>query len=810
MKWLIILSLFISVSCLAQLEKQRVDLPNGWHLTPAGTGIRLGDLPLNIAVSPDGKYAAVTNNGQSVQSIMLLDVQTRKLLDSVSIPESWLGLAFGSGGKKLYASGGNKNMILGYDVKEGKLKLSDSIILGKPWPEKISPTGIAVDDSRKQIYVVTKENNSLYRLGVETKKVFVQQKLPAEAYTCVISKNAQKMYISIWGGGEVLIYDLIADKFSDSVKVGSNPNDMVLTNDGKYLFVANSNDNSVSVISLAENKVIETLNAALYPGSPEGSTTNGVALSADNKTLYIANADNNCLAVFDVSKPGNSKSKGFIPTGWYPTCVRVIGKDIWVTNGKGFSSLPDPYGPNPLKKREKVVYKQGDAPHPNMQYIGGGLLMGTMSVINEPTEKQQADYTASVYKNTPYDISKSLSADIPAGNPIPAKVGDASPIKYVFYVIKENRTYDQVLGDITAGNGDTSLCLFPKRITPNEHALAEQFVLLDNFYVDAEVSADGHNWSMAAYANDYTEKTWPTSYGGRGGDYDYGGNRRIALPVDGFIWDNCFKHNVSFRNYGEFADDGNPYLKELGKHTCAKYPGWDLSIHDAYREQMWEKDFDSLSAINAIPQMNIVYLPDDHTSGLAKGAFTPFASVADNDQALGRLIEHLSKSHIWKQCAVFVLEDDAQNGPDHVDAHRSTAFVVGPYVKRNRVNHTMYSTCSMIRTMELILGLPPMSQYDAAATPMWKCFTDTTNFSSYSSISSAIDIDGKNTAFNDLMKRSDEFDLRHEDKVPEQLFNEVLWIAIKGNIPMPAAKHGAFIQPLPKSEADDDDDGDGD
>jgi hypothetical protein len=371
-------------------------------------------------------------------------------------------------------------------------------------------------------------------------------------------------------------------------------------------------------------------------------------------------------------------------------------------------------------------------------------------------------------------------------------------------VLKENRTYEQVLGDMPNGNGDSSLCLFPEKITPNAHALANEFVLLDNFYVDAEVSADGHNWSMAAYANDYIEKTWPTSYGGRGGNYDYIGNRKIALPKDGFIWDDCLNHHITFRNYGEFCDDGKPALKALVSHTCFAYQGWNLSYHDVDREKIWEKDFDSLVAANAVPQFNIIYLPNDHTSGLAKGAFTPYAAIADNDLALGKFIEHLSVSPIWNQCVVFVLEDDAQNGPDHVDAHRSIAFVAGPFVKRHYTDHSMYSTSSMLHTIELILELPPMSQYDAAAPPMWESFMNTPNTLPYMARSSNVDINDKNTAYNDLMIKSDKFNFRKEDEIPEAAFNEVLWKAIKGSALMPSPRHAAFVQPASADKNDDD------
>ena len=284
------------------------------------------------------------------------------------------------------------------------------------------------------------------------------------------------------------------------------------------------------------------------------------------------------------------------------------------------------------------------------------------------------------------------------------------------------------------GNGDSTLCLFPGRVTPNQHAIAEQYVLLDNFYVNAEVSADGHNWTMAAYANDYVEKTWPTSYGDRGGSYDYEGSKEIAWPEDGFIWDYCQRAGVSYRSYGEFVYKGRSNLKSLKGHFDTDYPHYDLSVPDMVRFAKWKFDFDSLLAIEAVPQLSTIRLPNNHTAGARVGMPTPRAMVAENDLALGQMIEHISKSKIWNESAIFVVEDDAQNGPDHVDAHRSTAFVVSPYVKRQTVVSRMYTTTSMLRTIELILGLPPMSQYDAGATPMWRCFTPTPNNTAFTAL----------------------------------------------------------------------------
>ena len=788
-------------------EVSPVTLPNGWTLSPAGRSIPLGDLPLNIAVSTSKKRMAVTNNGQSVQSIQLINPATEKVLDNVVVPKSWYGLKFSADEKHLYARGGNDNWILKFSIRNNKLLLVDSILLGKKWPEKISPAGIDIDDKAKKMYVVTKENNSLYIVDLPTKEIVHQQVLGEPAYTCLLSRNKKELYISLWGGKKVLIFDIAANKILSEVNVGENPNELLLSKNGQYLFVANAGDNAVSVIDIAKRKVLEVLNAALYPDAPTGSASNGLALSDDQKTLYVANADNNCLAVFDLSKPGYSKSKGFIPTGWYPTNVKVIGKKIFVSNGKGLTSLPNAKGPDPTKTDQQVNYQHGDyaKQQSKIEYIGG-LFKGTMTIIDEPAEASLADYSKRVYENTPYTKEREVHSKGEAGNPIPMKVGDPSPIKYVFYILKENRTYDQVLGDIPEGNGDTSLVLFGESVTPNQHKLAREFVLLDNFYVDGEVSADGHNWSMAANANDYLEKTWPTSYGGRGGQYDSEGNRDVANPDRGFIWDYCKRAGVSYRTYGEFADDYKANIKVLENHFCPYYTSWDEKVRDTTRFYQWKREFDSLLSINEVPRFNSLRFINDHTEGAKVGSPTPFAHVADNDWAVGLFVEHLSKSPIWKETAIFIVEDDAQNGPDHVDAHRTTAYVAGGLVKRKLVDHTMYSTSSMLRTIELILGLPPMSQYDAAAEPMWRCFTSTPDLNSFQSVTAIVDLDEKNTKNTPSARISETLDFSKEDLIPDLVFSEIIWKAVKGEESiMPAPRRSAFVKMVDNEEEDDDD-----
>lgn len=780
---------------LKEIEAKRVVLPNGWGITAIGKTLPLGDLPLNIAVSPSKKLMAITNNGQSDQTIQLIDPVKQVVLDTILIAKSWLGLAFSADEQTLYASGGNDNRILSFNIKTKKLIPLDTFIIDKPWPVQISPAGIALDDTKHILYVVTKENNSLYLLNIQTHKLENRFELGAEAYTCILSPNKKILYISCWGCSKVQIFDTDKKTLAGSITVGEHPNDMCLSKDGSLLFVANASDNSVSVINTKQNKVLETLNAALYPNAPNGSTTDGVALSEDEQTLYMANADNNCLSVFDISHPGSSKSKGFIPTGWYPTCVRVIGNKIFVANGKGFSSMANPEGPNPLKKKQKVNYQGGDLNKPQkVQYIAG-LFRGKLSIIPAPDANQLSVFSQVVYRNTPYNKTQEVTAAGIEGNPIPRRVGSASPIKHVFYIIKENRTYDQILGDMPGGNGDTSLVFFGKKVTPNQHALASEFVLLDNFYVDGEVSADGHNWSTAAYATDYLEKTWPSSYGGRGGGYDAEGNRDIANAKGGFIWDLCKKYGVTYRTYGEFADDYKPNIPALKDHFCPFYTSWDQTVRDTTRFYQWKKDFDSLLSVDKLPALNTLRFINDHTEGLNAGRPTPSAHVADNDFAVGLFVDYLSHSKIWNESAVFILEDDAQNGADHVDAHRSPVYLAGGLVKRHFIDHSMYSTSSVLRTMELILGLPPMSQYDAAASPLWKCFSDTANLSPFTAINPEINIAELNTAMNKWEKMSEQFDFKAEDRVPDAEFNQLLWVAMKGeDRPCPAPVHAAFVK----------------
>ncbi len=772
---------FSTVNAIAQLpgEKDgRMLLPNGWWLTPAGKSIDLDDLPLNAALSPDQKFLAVTHAGVSKPVLLLVDLKSHKVVQSIHLKDSWLGIAFHR--NKLFVSGGNQDCVYTFNLIRGRLINSDTIRFTRSEMKKRAiPHGelhssshawaAGLDVNMSNLAVVFRGDSTLRYYKFSTKQVRIV-KLGGMPYSCKFMQNGT-LLISIWSSKEIEAFNGISLLYR--VKTGDHPTEIAISKNNRNAYVANANDNSVTVIDLKKHHVISNVSTSLYPGSPEGSTTNSVCIAKEGKFLLAANADNNSLVVINISKPGMSTPVGFIPVGWYPTKVLEL-KDgtILVLNGKGNRSYANP----------------------QHQYIGT-LLKGTLSFFKFPTSKQLAAYTRQVYVNTPYRPIESKEAAYESGNPIPNEAKVESPIKYVFYFIKENRTYDQVFGDLPEGNGDSSLVLFGERVTPNIHKLAKEFVLLDNLYCDAEVSADGHNWSTAAYASDYVEKSWPNNYGGRGAPYDFEGGRPAAAPGGGYIWDLCAKHDVSFKDYGEFVesdpDDTTKNVaneKILLSHYDKAYRGWDLDFSDVNRFEEWEKDFETLADNGKLPHFNIVRLPNDHTAGTSRGALTPQSMVAQNDYALGLFVDKISHSKIWDQSAIFVIEDDAQNGADHVDAHRTEGLVISPYVKRHFVDSTLYTTSSMLRTIELILGLPPMSQYDAAADPMFNSFTMRLDTSSYSFVPPQIDLSAKNRPGAYGQTIMEHLDLKVADAVPDRLFNEIIWKSIKGT-DMPAPRY---------------------
>jgi len=834
----------------ADLPGQRPDgsvlLPNQWSLRPVGQQISVGDFPVNIALHPGGKYAAVLHCGYGQHEIAILDLAARAVASRTNVAEAFYGLTFSKDGARLLCSGASEEVIHDFQFDSGKLSDPSTHWL-RDVKERGIPCGLAITSSGLQIYVANLWAQSLSRISVVASGTGVTDLslLPEGAaapaapvippttddpsitkranqllettdpkapfpYACLLDEKRDRLYVSLWGQAGVAVVDTKTFTVSARWATEEHPNEMVLTKDGKRLYVANANRNTVTVLDTADGRTVETLLAEQTPSAPPGNTPNGLALSPDGTRLFVANANINTVAVFDVATPGKARSLGFIPVGWYPTCVRVSkdGQTLYVANGKGETSRPNPLGPGPGKKNPPGVH----------QYIGD-LLNGTISIIPLPAgdkfEAQMKAWTAQAYQCLP-ETERKLAAAPPDGNPIPRKPGDPSPIKYVVYIMKENRTYDQVLGDMKEGNGDPTLCLFPDSITPNHHALAREFVLLDNLYVDAEVSADGHEWSMGAYATDFVEKHWPLSYGhDKRKKYPYPseGGFPIATPAGGYLWDRAKQAGVTYRSYGEWvangktpADPGRAKTKALEGHIDPLFHGFDTDYLDQKRADRFLAELARFEGEGEMPRLQIVRIPNDHTSGTSPGKHTPVAQVADNDLALGRVIEGLSKSKFWPQMAVFVIEDDAQNGSDHVDAHRTIAFAMSPYIRHGTVDSTMYSTSSMLRTIELILGLAPMSQFDATAMPMYASFQAAPDLKPYVARPAGVSLEDRNAKTAWGGKASQRMDFSKEDAADDFLLNEVIWRSVRGaDSAMPAPRRAAFVFTQKAKKKDDDD-----
>jgi len=791
-------------------------LPNGWRIAPAGRHLPVGELPLAMVESADGRYLAVTTSGYSRPALVVIDVERQVIASRLSVDHAWLGLAWHPDGRRLFSSGAGSSAVNEYVFQSGTLKAGPTYPLGRPSRESFVG-GLDVSPDGRRLYAVHVLGETLSAVDLVTGGVARTVTLAAEPYTALLSADGRTLFVSLWGGAKVLVFDAATLAPAGEIAVGEHPNAMALSRDGSRLFVACANTNSVWVVDVAARTAREQIGIALHPEAPPGSTPNALSLSPDGQKLLVANADNNTVAVVDVSDPRRSEVEGFIPTGWYPTAVHVSadGRRIYVLAGKGLTSMANPRGPQPGRMptdSPMAGYLLG-------QYTGS-MLTGALSTVEWPDKAALAAHTRKVYALSPYsDRTRLAPAGAPEGSPIPRRVGDPSPIKHVFYVIRENRTYDQVLGDVPKGNGDPNLCLFGEQVTPNAHAIAEEFVLFDNFYVDAEVSYDGHSFSTAAYATDFTEKVWPMNYGGRGAKYLSEGGPpfrnaygNITAPAQGYIWDACLRAGVSVRSYGEFAlrsrddrthDTVSPSPGETLRASVPgltglvhpTYPPYDLTIPDNRRVDVWLEEFRAFEKDGTLPRLSILRLGNDHTAGTRPGYPTPRAMVAENDLALGRIVEAVTHSRFWKESAIFVLEDDAQNGPDHVDAHRSVALVVSPYTRRGVVDSTLYTTSGMLRTIELILGLPPMSQYDAAATPMYAAFQSRPVMTPYRKQDARVPLDETNAPSAPGAQASMEMNLEEADRAPDLELNEIIWKAVRGaSSVMPPPVRAAFVK----------------
>jgi len=790
-------------------------LPNGWRIAPAGRHLDAGDLPLAMALHPDGHLLVVTNNGYSRPSLRVVDLDHWQVTQKLPLDHAWLGLVWHPDGRRLFSSGAADNTIREVEWRDGRLVPGRSFRLGPP-QKTVNETimnpgfvaGLALSPDARVLYAAEVYGEAVAAVDVETGELLARTPLPAEGYSTAVAPDGSAVYATVWGGARVAVFEPRTLKPVGEIAVGEHPNAMAFSKDGRRLFVACAHTNAVWVVDLASRRPTERIGIALTPKAPPGSTPNALAVSPDGSTLLVANADNNTVAVVDITRPGDSRFLGFVPTGWYPTDVGfdLTGGRVLVLSGKGLAPAANPRGPQPV------------APSADAQYIGG-LLNGALSILPRPDEKALTGMTTLVRQISAYqDGQAAAPAGRPEGCPVPGRVGAPSPIKHVFYVIRENRSYDQVLGDLPQGNGDPNLTLFGEEVTPNAHALAREFVLFDNFYVDAEVSMDGHSYSTAAYASDAIEKTWPTNYAGRGGLYLGEGSHKerneygnLAAPSAGYLWDFAARAGVSVRSYGEFAR----WEKEKGGAVVATVPGlkgkvhpayppFDLSIPDNRRLDVWLEELHRFEKEGGLPQLSIVRLGNDHTEATRPGALTPRAMVAENDLALGRLVEAISHSRFWPESAILVLEDDAQNGPDHVDAHRSVLLVASPWARRQALDSGLYSTASVLRTIELILGLPPMSQYDAAARPLFTAFAPQPAATAFRAREARVPLDERNREDAPGAEASLRMDLREADRAPELELNEVIWKSVRGaTSQMPPPVRAAFVRPI--KDADDDD-----
>ena len=749
-------------------------LPNGWKLTPAGHALPLaGDMPQRILFSPDGEYLLVNTAGYHNHSITVLETATRKVVQTVDVGKNWTGMALDASAGIVYLSGGGvdavvrgdartpvcPNAVLRYAWKSGHLSPLSGLDLPATNGEKAFVGGIAVG-SNSTVYIADTQRNLVIRHGAGL-KVDAVATVGYRPNAITVSPTGREVAVANWGDKAVSLLDPTSLTERKRIPVGSHPYDLKYAADGR-LFVTNSGSNSVSVIR--NQTVVETVKTSLDPIAPVGSTPCAMALTQDGKRLYVANADNNNIAVIDVSNKAESRILGFIPTGWYPCALGVSddAKTIYVGTGKGLTFKANATG----------------------QYIGD-LLAGHLSIVAAPNARSLSKYTHQVAENTP--IPGSAARQSGTGLTIAAM----RKIKHVLYIIRENRTYDQVFGDITRGNGDPSLTLFGKDVTPNAHALAQNYVLFDNLYCNGEVSEDGHQWCNAAYATDFTSHAWPNSYSDRG---EPDADERLTASPAGYLWDNCARHGLSYYSYGEFSSfKSSPKsapvytgTKGLSGHSSVAWTQVSFDRHDTDKTAVFVRDLLHSEKTGVWPNYMVMSLGEDHTQGTAAGKYTPVAHVAANDQALGQIVEAVSHSRFWPETAIFVIEDDAQDGPDHVDAHRTVGLVISPFIKRGFVDSTLYTTSSFVHTMELILGLPPMTQFDAAAKPLTAAFTSKPDLASWRILSPRVNLEAKNGATGPGAIASAGLDFSGYDRVKPAVLNHILWASIKPGIPYPA------------------------
>jgi DNA-binding beta-propeller fold protein YncE len=797
-------------------------LNDGWVLRPAGQQVDVDTFPMRAALSHDGKYLLVLNGGYNPPSISVIDTAARHEVHRIPVADAWLGLIFSPDGSKVYVGGGSKARVYEFSFNESTGDLSPGrvfdAVADPRRPGNAFIGDVAVSPDAHLLYAADLLENRIAVINLQSGRLIDQWKCGRRPYRILILPGGKSFLVSSWADSAVYRYDATSGGQISMMRVAPHPTDLLWLNkpaptdesesrnESPYvarLLVAAANTNSVYSYGVTSNgtfRQLEAINASLTPLQPLGMTPSALAVDKSGKLLYVACSDANTIAVVDISNVP-TRILGYIPTGWYPTSITALDDGtIAVLNGKGRGSKPNPRGPNPTVRPEPL--HRGVA---SIQYVGR-IQTGTVQFV-PPFDAGQLDvYTNTVYRGTPYNSDLLRTNFIGANiDQFAKKPNHPSPIQHVIYIIKENRTYDQVLGDMPKGNGDKSLTLFGENITPNLHKLAGEFVLYDNFYVNADVSAEGHNWSSAAIAPDYTVKMWPNTYAGRRKTYDYEGGEPANLPPAGYIWTNALAAGVSLRVYGVW-DTNLPADQVHGSRQIATvkdpalqpyedmdFRAFDLDYPDMNRAKEFLREWKGFEKKGDAPQLIVMRLPNDHTAGVTPGKLTPLSLAADNDYAVGTVVDAVSHSKFWPSTAIFIIEDDAQNGPDHVDAHRSPAFVLSPYTHRGMVDSTMYNQTSVLRTIEAILGLNPMTQFDASSRTMFGSFSSQPDATPYTVEGPHISLTERNPANGPDAKDSAKMDFSVADDIDDDKLNDILWRAIRKTDP-PVPVRSAFGQ----------------
>jgi DNA-binding beta-propeller fold protein YncE len=745
-------------------------LPTGLRLDPVGDAIDLGSMPLAMAIAPGGDKLAVVLSGWREQGLQIVDLKSRQVLQTLIQPAAFFGIGFSRNGKELFVSGGNDDTIFCYSWRDGAAKLERKIVLAEKAPEKPGsryPAGLAASRIGNYLYVAENMGDSLAVVDLATSKVV--QRFPTDHYPYAVEVAANgKVYVSAWAADTIAEFQTKPDGLLTplrKLKVGRRPSALLSNRSGSRLFAALAGTDQIAVVDTARGTVLRYLSDAAPAGPAEGSTPNGLALSADESQLFVAEADNNAVAVFDVdvsekrSGAASWRLQGRIPTDWYPTAVLDAGGQLLVLNGKGHGSHANPDGPIPGEGMKRPL----------------GYDLGQLNGTLRSSPDRLSSTTLAEYSRRVAEADNWQALRVRKRYP---------PFKHVVYIIKENRTYDQVLGDLKEGDGDPALVFFGQAISPNHHALALRFGLFDRFFTNAEVSSQGHIWSTAAYVTDFGEKTIPSAYSDRREGVD---GEEIDEPINGFLWTLARKKGISFRDYGEMVKvpEGWPVTqREVAPYVSPTYPAFDLKIPDQKRADAWIAELQKFVREGEMPRLEIMHLPSDHTAGGRVGFRTPRAFMADNDLALGRIVEALSKSPFWKDTVIFVLEDDSQSGPDHIDSHRSCFFAISAYNRPGTI-HRFANTTDVVAAIEDILGLDRLSQFDYFSRSLADIFGETPDLSPWTAIVPQVDMNETNPPATAAARASEGLDFSAPDRVDDAIFNQILWSMMKGAEPLP-------------------------